>query len=158
MKQHDLPELTLPQMLREHARQRPNELALRQKDFGIWQPISWADYYRRACHFGLGLKALGIEPGSHVAIISENRAEWIIGQMGIGIIKAICVGVYPTSPWNEVAYILEHSDTELVICEDQEQTDKIIDAWPELPKLKQNVRSEERRVGKDGRKRSAEAR
>jgi len=139
MKQHDLPELTLPQMLREHARQRPNELALRQKDFGIWQPISWADYYRRACHFGLGLKALGIEPGSHVAIISENRAEWIIGQMGIGIIKAICVGVYPTSPWNEVAYILEHSDTELVICEDQEQTDKIIDAWPELPKLKQNV-------------------
>lgn len=139
MKQHDLPELTLPQMLREHARQRPNELALRQKDFGIWQPISWADYYRRACHFGLGLKALGIEPGSHVAIISENRAEWIIGQMGIGIIKAICVGVYPTSPWNEVAYILEHSDTELVICEDQEQTDKIIEAWPELPKLKQNV-------------------
>jgi long-chain acyl-CoA synthetase len=139
MKHLELPELTLPQMLREHARQRPNDLALRQKDFGIWQPISWADYYRRACHFGLGLKALGIQPGGHVAILSENRAEWVIGQMGIGIIQAICVGVYPTSPWSEVAYILEHSDTELVICEDQEQTDKIIEAWPELPKLKQNV-------------------
>lgn len=139
MKHLELPELTLPQMLRAHARQRPNDLGLRQKDFGIWQPISWADYYRRACHFGLGLKALGIQPGGHVAILSENRAEWVIGQMGIGIIQAICVGVYPTSPWSEVAYILEHSDTELVICEDQEQTDKIIEAWPELPKLRQNV-------------------
>lgn len=135
----EIPELTLPQMLRQHARQQPEGLALRQKDFGIWQPISWAEYYRRARHFGLGLKSLGIEPGTHVAILSENRAEWVIAQMGIGIIQAICVGVYPTSPWNEVAYVLEHSDTELVICEDQEQTDKIIDAWPQLPKLRQNV-------------------
>lgn len=134
-----LPELTLPQMLRQHARQRPNDLALRQKDFGIWQPITWADYYRRARHFGLGLKALGIEAGSHVAIIAENRAEWVIAQMGIGIVQAVCVGVYPTSPWSEVAYVLGHSDTELVICEDQEQTDKIIEAWPQLPRLRQNV-------------------
>lgn len=135
----DIPPLTLPQMLREHARRQPHAVALRQKDFGIWQPISWADYYRRARHFGLGLKALGIEPGSHVAIISENRAEWVIAQMGIGIIQAVCVGVYPTSPWNEVAYVLEHSDTELVICEDQEQTDKILEAWPQLPRLTRNV-------------------
>ncbi|HEX5515643.1 MAG TPA: AMP-binding protein [Gammaproteobacteria bacterium] len=139
MKHRTLSELTLPQMLRQHARQQPDALALRQKDFGIWRPISWADYYRRARHFGLGLKAMGVEPGAHVAIISENRAEWVIGQMGIGIIQAICVGVYPTSPWNEVAYVLEHSDTELVICEDQEQTDKIIEAWPQLPRLRQNV-------------------
>src|SRR5690554_5688087 len=134
-----LPDLTLPQMLREHARQRPHELALRQKDFGIWQACDWQTYYRRAWQFGLGLKALGLEPGGHVAILSENREEWVIAQMGIGIVRGVCVGVYPTSPWNEVAYVLQHSDAELVVCEDQEQTDKVIEAWPELPLLRTNI-------------------
>lgn len=48
------PELTLPQMLREQARRQPDGLALRQKDFGIWKPSSWAEYWRRACRVGLG--------------------------------------------------------------------------------------------------------
>ncbi len=135
----ELPNLTLPQMLREHARRQPDALALRQKDFGIWQPITWAEYFRRASHFGLGLRALGLQPGGKVAVISENRVEWVIAQMGIGIVRGVCVGVYPTSPWNEVAYVLQHSDAELVVCEDQEQTDKVIEAWPELPLLRTNI-------------------
>nr|WP_297401426.1 AMP-binding protein [uncultured Marinobacter sp.] len=131
-----VPELTLTQMLRAHAKDRPDALALRQKDFGIWKAYTWQDYYQRARHFGLGLRALGLEEGSHVAIISENRVEWVIAQMGIGLVRGICVGVYPTSPWSEVAYVLEHSDAEFVVCEDQEQTDKVLEAWPDLPKLK----------------------
>lgn len=134
-----LPDLTMPQMLREHARQRPHELALRQKDYGIWQPMTWADYYRRARHFGLGLKASGLGPDGRVAIIAENRAEWVIAQMGIGLVHGIVVGVYPTSPWNEVAYVLGHSDAELVICEDQEQTDKVVEAWNSLPCLTSGI-------------------
>ncbi|RBW51862.1 AMP-dependent synthetase/ligase [Marinobacter sp. F3R11] len=132
-------ELTMVQMLRAHAKERPDMLALRQKDFGIWQAYSWQDYYLRARHFGLGLRALGLSEGGHVAILSENRVEWVIAQMGIGLVKGICVGVYPTSPWNEVAYVLEHSDAEMVVCEDQEQTDKVLEAWPQLPHLKHNI-------------------
>jgi long-chain acyl-CoA synthetase len=132
-------DLTLVQMLRAHAKERPDMLALRQKDFGIWRAYSWRDYYQRARHFGLGLRALGLSEGGHVAIIAENRVEWVIAQMGIGLVKAICVGVYPTSPWNEVAYVLEHSDAEMVVCEDQEQTDKVLEAWPQLPQLKHNI-------------------
>ncbi|MDO6443348.1 long-chain fatty acid--CoA ligase [Marinobacter sp. 2_MG-2023] len=132
-------DLTLVQMLRAHAKERPDMLALRQKDFGIWQAYSWQDYYLRARHFGLGLRALGLSEGGHVAILSENRVEWVIAQMGIGLVKGICVGVYPTSPWNEVAYVLEHSDAEMVVCEDQEQTDKVLEAWPQLPQLKHNI-------------------
>ncbi|MEX2475294.1 long-chain fatty acid--CoA ligase [Marinobacter sp.] len=134
-----IPDLTLTQMLRAHARERPEDLALRQKDFGIWQAFSWQDFYQRARHFGLGLRALGLPEGGHVAIIAENRVEWVIAQMGIGLVRGICVGVYPTSPWNEVAYVLEHSDAEMVVCEDQEQTDKVLEAWPQLPKLKHNI-------------------
>ncbi|PHQ14548.1 AMP-dependent synthetase/ligase [Marinobacter profundi] len=135
----DIPDLTLTQMLRAHARARPDALALQQKDFGIWQALSWQTYYQRARHFGLGLRALGLSEGGHVAIISENRVEWVIAQMGIGMVKGICVGVYPTSPWNEVAYVLEHSDAEMVVCEDQEQTDKVLEAWSQLPRLKHNI-------------------
>ena len=134
-----LPDLTLTQMLRAHAKERPDALALRQKDFGIWQAYSWQDYYERARHFGLGLRAMGLKEGGHVAIISENRVEWVIAQMGIGLVRGICVGVYPTSPWNEVAYVLEHSDAEFVVCEDQEQTDKVLEAWPQLPTLKYTI-------------------
>jgi len=132
-------DLTLVQMLRAHAAERPDALALRQKDFGIWQAYSWQDYYQRSRHFGLGLRALGLSEGGHVAILSENRVEWVIAQMGIGLVNGICVGVYPTSPWNEVAYVLAHSDAEMVVCEDQEQTDKVLEAWPQLPQLKHNI-------------------
>ncbi len=138
----ELPNLTLPQMLRENARTRGDAVALRQKDFGIWHPISWSEYYTRARHFGLGLRALGLEPGGHVGVISENRTEWVIAQLGTGIVRGVTVGVYPTSPAPEVAYVLGHADVEYVVCEDQEQTDKVLEARAELPRIRKIIVAE----------------
>jgi long-subunit acyl-CoA synthetase (AMP-forming) len=76
-------------------------------------------YYRRACHFGLGLHALGLEAGGHVGVISENRLEWVLAQMGTGLVGAVTVGVYSTSPTPEVAYVLGHADVDIVVCEDR---------------------------------------
>lgn len=135
---------TLPQMLRQRAQQQPNRVAIRQKDFGIWNPITWDDYFRRASHFGLGLCAIGVQPGGHIGIISENRVEWVLAQMGAGLVGAVTVGVYPTSPTNEVAYVLEHADIDVVICEDQEQTDKVLAALDSLPRLRKIVVMEEK--------------
>ncbi len=135
----ELPALTLPQMLRRNAQTRGDAVALRQKDYGIWHPLSWNDYYRRARHIGLGLRALGLEPGGHVGVISENRIEWVIAQMGTGVVRGVTVGVYPTSPSPEVAYVLGHADVEIVVCEDQEQTDKVLEARSELPRLRKIV-------------------
>ncbi|WP_462386533.1 AMP-dependent synthetase/ligase [Acidovorax sp. Q11] len=134
-----LPDLTLPQMLRERARTDADRIAIRQKDFGIWKPFTWAQYHQRASHFGLGLKALGLPAGGHVGVISENRIEWVLAQMGAGLVGAVTVGVYPTSPTNEVAYVVGHADIEIMVCEDQEQTDKLLAALPELPRLKKIV-------------------
>jgi long-chain acyl-CoA synthetase len=134
-----LPPLTLPQMLREQARTSPDRIAIRQKDFGIWKPFSWADYHRRACHFGLGLRALGLPERGHVGVISENRVEWVLAQMGAGLVGAITVGVYPTSPTSEVAYVVAHADIEIMVCEDQEQTDKVLEALDQLPRLRKIV-------------------
>lgn len=123
-------------MLRDRARQHPDKVALHQKDFGIWQPVTWNDYYRRSGWFGLGLRAMGMAPAAHVGIISENRVEWVLAQMGCGLVGAVAVGVYPTSPAPEVSYVLAHADVEVVVCEDQEQADKVAESLHELPRLK----------------------
>ncbi len=140
MTQHlALPEKTLPQMLREQAQSHGDRLAIRQKDFGIWKPLTWATYFERAAQFGLGLQAMGLGRAGHLGVISENRVEWVLAQMGAGLIGAVTVGVYPTSPTNEVAYVVEHADIEVVVCEDQEQADKVLEAIALLPRLRRIV-------------------
>ncbi|CAN7333208.1 AMP-dependent synthetase/ligase [Variovorax sp. LjRoot178] len=127
---------TLPQALRHWARTHPTRVAIRQKRHGIWKPVTWADYHQRAMQVGLGLRALGLLPGHHLGILSENRIEWVLGQLGAGLVGAVTVGVYPTSPTSEVAYVLGHADAQVVLCEDQEQADKVLDAREQLPALK----------------------
>lgn len=134
-----LPEFTLPQMLREQSKKNPDKLALRQKDFGIWLPYTWKEYYRLAKRFGMALLAIGTQPGAKVGILSENKAEWVIAQLGAGIVSCVTVGVYPTSPSAEVAYVVGHADVEVIVCEDQEQADKIFAALDDLPKIKQII-------------------
>lgn len=133
------PALTLPQMLREQARRQPTGIAVRQKDFGIWQPVSWAQYWQRACRVGLGLQAEGLSRGGRVAIVSDNRLEWLLVQLGAGAVGGVAVGVYATSPAEEMGYVLEHADVELVVCEDQEQTDKVLQVAHRLPLLRRIV-------------------
>ena len=133
------PTQTLPQALREHARKTPDGVAIRQKRFGIWSPTTWAGYWQRARRVGMGLRALGVQKGAHIGVLSENRLEWVLAQLGAGAIGAVTVGVYPTSPANEVAYVLQHGDCEIVFCEDQEQADKVLETWGELPKIRKIV-------------------
>ena len=134
-----LPESTLPQMLRERARSDAQRIAIRQKDFGIWKPFTWASYYERASHFGMGLRCIGLGAGGHVGVIAENRIEWVLTQMGTGLVGGVTVGVYPTSPTPEVAYVVGHADIEVMVCEDQEQTDKLLEVLPNLPKLRKII-------------------
>ncbi len=126
---------TLPQKLRFWARTAPDRVAFRQKDFGIWHPYSWADYDRLARHFGLGMTRVGLAAGGHVAIVSENRKEWVIAQLGLGMVGGVTVGVYPTSPAEEVAFLLALSESRYAVCEDQEQVDKVLECRDRLPAL-----------------------
>jgi len=137
--QPDLAQLTLPQQLRHWASTRPDAVALRQKDFGIWQAVRWADYEQAARHFGLGLLALGLPPRAHCAILSENRKEWVYAQLGCGMVGAVPVGIYPTSPASEVEYLLKASDAAVVVCEDQEQLDKVLEVRARLALLQSMI-------------------
>ncbi|MCP4615742.1 MAG: long-chain fatty acid--CoA ligase [Bradyrhizobium sp.] len=120
--------ITIPQLLRQRAAMHGDKLALREKEYGIWNPHSWAHYYETARAVALGLMSLGIKPGDRVAIAGENTPEWFYADLGTQMIGAVAVGIYPTNPWVELQYIVRHSGSRVVITGDQEQTDKVLDA------------------------------
>jgi long-chain acyl-CoA synthetase len=130
---------SLPDVLLARAAATPDAVAMRRSEECIWREVTWADYARRAAHVGLGLRSLGVEPGDHIAVHSDNRPEWLFADLGIQGIGAVTVGVYPTSPPAEVEYVLDHSESVVVIVEDEEQLDKALEVRSRLPRLRQIV-------------------
>ena len=131
-----LKSLPLPRQLLHWAALRPHDTALRQKTFGVWRIDTWAQYAHQARSFGLGLLQYGLAPGQSVAILSENRREWAFAELGIALVGGITAGVYPTSPAPEVEYLLALSEAPIIICEDQEQLDKVLLVRERLPHLR----------------------
>ncbi|MDF1778429.1 MAG: AMP-binding protein [Rhizobiaceae bacterium] len=119
---------TLPRLLREHARRRGTELALREKEMGVWRKYDWNHYYSQARRFALALLSLGFTRGDRIIIASENTPEWYYSDLGAELIGAIPIGIYPTNPWPELQHIARHSAAKLAVCGDQEQTDKVLEA------------------------------
>ncbi|UYV35744.1 AMP-binding protein [Rhodobacteraceae bacterium D3-12] len=119
---------TLPRLLREHAKRHGDQLALREKDLGVWRRYDWAHYYSQARRFAFALLSIGVKRGDRIIIASENTPEWYYSDLGAELIGAIPVGIYPTNPWPELQYIVRHSAARLAVCGDQEQTDKVFDA------------------------------
>jgi long-chain acyl-CoA synthetase len=137
---------TLPDLLLQHARERPDAPAIREKRRGRWHELTWSDYADRVKRVAAGLKELGVQPGDRVAIHSENRPEWVIGDLAIQGLGAISVGVYPTSPAAEVEYLLGHSGSVVLIAEDEEQLDKALAVRDRLPALRNIVLVDPRNV------------
>ena len=120
--------MTMPQVLRHHARTQGDALALRVKDKGLWRRYSWQDYFERARLVAIGLCALGFQPGDRLAVASDDNPEWLFCDLGAQIAGCACLGIYPTNPWPELQYIVRHSRAGFVMCGDQEQTDKVLEA------------------------------
>ena len=123
----DTLDLTLPGRLLGHKRQTPDRVALRVKRLGIWQPYTWADYHRETAACAHALHTAGIRAGDHVAILSDNRPEWLFADLGAQALGARSVGIYQTNPADDVGYILRHAGVRVLFCEDQEQVDKAIE-------------------------------
>ncbi len=130
---------TLPAMLLRHADSRAGAVALRVKRLGRWEEFSWADYERRATVVGLGLRELGIGTGDRVAVLSDNRPEWLFADLGTQGIGGVTVGVYPTSSEAEVGHVLANAVAKIVMVEDEEQLDKTLLVRDQLPHLEKIV-------------------
>ncbi|WP_367137336.1 long-chain fatty acid--CoA ligase [Saccharothrix sp. HUAS TT1] len=137
---------TVVTRVRDRAGTTPDAVALRAKDFGVWREVTWAQYWARAELVGHALLALGVDVGDRVAIHSENRREWLYADVGAVAVRATTVGLYPTNPADEVAYLLSHSGARVLIAEDQEQVDKALAVLDALPALERIVYVEPRGV------------
>ena len=122
----------------------PNKIAMRYKEFGVWQETTYEDFWKKSNYLSMGLKFFGIQKGDSVAIHSENRPEWFIADIGIQSIGAVSVGLYPTNPSSEVEYLLSHSESKILFAEDQEQVDKALEVIDQLPKLEKIIYFEDR--------------
>ncbi|MFC4113701.1 AMP-dependent synthetase/ligase [Nonomuraea zeae] len=137
---------TIVTRVRERARNAPAAVAMRHKDFGIWQEVTWAAYWTQVELVAHALLALGVEPGDRVAVHAENRPEWLYADLGTVAVRGITVGLYPTNPPAEVAYLLADSGAKVLIAEDQEQVDKALAVLGECPELRRIVYLEPRGI------------
>jgi len=126
---------TFPKLLAERAAETPKGVALQEKLYGIWQPITWEEYAARVRDFAHGLASLGIKRGDIIAVLGDNRPEWLIAELAAQSIGAAVVGIYPTSLDEEIVHIVTVADARVVVAEDQEQVDKLQKVKPQLPHL-----------------------
>ncbi|HET9860954.1 MAG TPA: long-chain fatty acid--CoA ligase [Nocardioidaceae bacterium] len=132
--------------IRAHAEEIPTRVAMRHKDLGVWQEITWAGYWEQVQLVAHALLDLGVEAGDRVAIHSENRPEWLLADMGALAVRASSVGIYPTNPAAEVSYLLSNSGAKVLVAEDQEQVDKALSVIDECPDLERVVYLEPRGI------------
>ncbi len=130
---------TLPHLFMRQVERLGDRVALREKDYGIWQEISWKQYADHVRGFSLGLVEMGLRKGDHVGILGENVPEWLYADMAVQAAGGISVGVYPTNPPKEVQYILGHSESVFCVCQDQEQVDKVLAVKESLPMLRRVI-------------------
>lgn len=126
-------------LVRDWAKRTPDRVAMRHKDFGIWQERTSAQLWDEVLTAAHALLALGVEEEDVVSIHSEDRPEWLIFDYATIAIKAISTGMYPTNPTAEVQYLLNDAGAKVHFAEDQEQIDKVVDpgrdAFPTLEKI-----------------------
>jgi long-chain acyl-CoA synthetase len=132
--------VTLPRLLLRNAQRfGPYQAAIREKDRGIWQTYSWAESLQQVQSFALGLAALGFRRGDKLAIIGDNRPRLYWALTAAQCLGGVPVPLYQDAIAKEIQFVLDHSDTSMVVAEDQEQVDKIIELQPSLPKLTQII-------------------
>ena len=131
--------VTLPDLVKHHAEKRPDKAALFYKHEGRYTPISYLDLYTDIVKTAAGLKKKGINAGDKVAILSNNCPQWVVADMAILLIGAVCVPIYPTLSDQETGYILNNSESKLVFVQNQELLNKVTSIHDQCPALDKGV-------------------
>ncbi len=130
---------TLPKNFRDRARRNPKKIAMRKKNLGIWNELTWEECYEKVKHLALGMVSLGLEKGDKICIIGDNDPEWFWSEVAALCVGAISIGIYIDSVPEEIKYIADHSESVFAFAKDQEQVDKFLEIRKEMPRLKKIV-------------------
>ena len=121
-----------PALFFQQVEAKQNRIALRRKEHGIWKRMTWKEYGHRVQKTAAGLLALGLSPGDRVAILGENRPEWLICHLAVMSIGCVTCGVYSTSAPEQVAYVVGHSESKVLFADNEEQVDKVLQILSKL--------------------------
>ena len=128
-------DLTIPKLFVRKAREYGQRVAIREKEFGIWRPVTWAAYLENVRQFSLGLSALGLQRDDKVAMIGDNRPEGLFAEMGALCAGGVAVWLFQDALLDEVQYIVNHCDARFLVVEGQEEVDKALAIKERCPKL-----------------------
>lgn len=128
-------EATFPRLLLQHAAQRPDAPALREKDLGIWQTFGWRELAELVRHMACGLAAAGLRRGQHLVVVGENRPRLYAGMLAAQSLGAVPVPLYQDAVAAEFVFPLNNAEVAYAIVEDQEQVDKLLEVRGDCPGL-----------------------
>jgi long-chain acyl-CoA synthetase len=126
---------TFPKLVRDNAERFGARVAIREKDYGIWQSYTWRDYFDQARLLALGLASLGFARGDKTAIVGDNRPQLYWAVMAAQALGGVPVPIYQDSVEKEMQYILDHAEARFAVVEDQEQVDKLLHVKAQCPRL-----------------------
>lgn len=139
---------TFPKLLAYNAENWPTDIAIREKNFGIWEERTWSDYHQLVRNIALGLKQLGLGRGDTVGIIGDNRPEWVAGEIGVHAVGGMIFGIYQDSMNEEVAHLINYAGAKVILAEDEEQVDKVLEITEQCPCVEHIIYSDPRGMRK----------
>ncbi len=130
---------TFPKLVRRNAERIPGKVAIREKDYGIWQSYTWRDYYEQARLIALGLASLGFRRGDKLVIVGDNRPQLYWAVMATQALGGVPVPVYQDSVEKEMEFVVDHAEARFAVVEDQEQVDKLLLVMNACPRLERVI-------------------
>jgi len=131
---------TLPKLLlRNYQEWGDSRIAMRRKDFGIWEVFTWKDVYEKVKYFALAMICNGFEPGDKISTLGDNDPELFWAELAAQSAGGAMTGIFSDCLPEEVKYQAWHSDSKFIVARDQEQIDKVINVKDELPLLKKVI-------------------
>ena len=126
---------TFPRLLLQHATQRPQAPAMREKEYGIWQTTSWQAMATLVRHIAGGLHQLGLRRGEHMVVIGANRPHLYATMLAAQSLGAIPVPLYQDAVAQECVFPINNAEVRFAVVEDQEQVDKMLEIREQCPQL-----------------------
>ena len=126
---------TFPQLLLKHAKQRPSSPALREKEYGIWQTMTWSELASLVEHVACGLHQAGLKRGEHLVVVGANRPRLYATMLAAQSLGAIPIPLYQDAVAAECVFPINNAEVRFAMVEDQEQVDKMLEIREQSPQL-----------------------
>ena len=126
---------TFPRLLLNHAAQRPLDPAMREKEYGIWQALSWADLAMLVEQLAGGLHQAGLRKGDHMVVLGANRPRLYATMLAVQSLGAVPIPLYQDAAALECVFPINNADVCFAFAEDQEQVDKLLEIREQCPQL-----------------------